>query len=139
MKKSKDTKEAKNGLLRHSIIGSIIGLAVTLILMLVFALTISTGLVAQSLQDSLVVFCVVIGAAAGGLYCAGKQGGGVITAGMLSAVGYIVLVLAVTMLVARRDGQEGVLLKVIIASVAGGTFGGALRLNRKNQKSRLRK
>lgn len=139
MKKRKDTKEVKTGLLRHAAVGAVIGLAVTLLLILVFSLTVSTGLVSQSLQDSLVVFCVVIGTAAGGLYCAGKQGGGVVTAGMLSAVGYIALVLIVTMLVAGRDGQEGILMKVIIAAVAGGTFGGVLRLNRKNQKSRLRK
>lgn len=139
MKKHKEKREERLGLLRRSIIGAVLGLAVTLMLLPFFALMISTGLVAQSLQDSLTVFCVVLGSAAGGLYCAGRQGGGVVTAGALSAVGYILLVLVVTMLAAKKDGQESILLKVIIAAVAGGSFGGVLRLNRKKYKSRLRK
>lgn len=139
MKKSKEKKESKSSLIRHALTGGIFGFLITLVLMPLFALTISRGLVSESLTDSFVVVCVVLGAAGGGVYCAGKQGGGVVTAGAVSAVGYILLVLLITMITAKRGGQEGMLLKVIIASFAGGTFGGVLRLNRKKQKSRLRR
>ncbi|NLV86960.1 MAG: hypothetical protein GX025_07060 [Clostridiales bacterium] len=82
---------------------------------------------------------VIIGSAAGGLYCAGKQGGGVVTAGAASAGSYILLVLLISLMIAKSGERESMILKVMIATVAGGTFGGVLRLNRKKKKSRLRK
>ncbi len=139
MKSIKEKKKPKSDLFKHAFVGSVMGLLISLAVMPLFALIISTGLVQESLADSFVVISVIIGGAAAGLYCAGKQGRAVVTAGAASAASYILLVLLITMMTAKRSGQESMILKVMIASVAGGTFGGVLRLSRKKKKSRLRK
>ena len=138
MKNVKEKQKPKSALLKHALVGGVLGLLISLAVMPILALTISSGLVAESLTDSFVVISVIIGSAAGGLYCAGKQGGGVVTAGAASAGSYILLVLLISLMTAKSGERGSMILKVMIATVAGGTFGGVLRLNRKKKKSRLK-
>jgi hypothetical protein len=92
-----------------------------------------------SLKDVAVLVSVLAGTAVGGVYCASRQGGGVITDGLAASGVYAVLVFLGT-LVLRKGGTEGALtVRILIAAVAGGCFGGVLKLNRKKQKRRLKR
>jgi len=126
-------------LIRHSAAGAVIGLLVTMMAILGFAALMLSGTLPETLLDSLVLVSVIMGATLGGVFCAGRQGRGVITAGLSSAVAYVLLALIGTMLFQKNNEEIALTLRVIIAAVAGGCFGGVLKLHRKRKKSRLRK
>lgn len=134
-------KETGGGLnlIRHAAVGALIGMLVTLLVMLLGSMAMTSKLLPTSIRDLLVLASVIIGTMIGGIYCAKKQGRGVITAGLVTAVVYIILLLLGTMLCVKKGGESSLTLKIIIAAVAGGCFGGVLRLGRKTTKSRLRK
>ena len=62
-----------------------------------------------------------------------------VTAGVVTALAYIALLLLCTMFFRGGDGGPQMIVREMIASVAGGCFGGVLKLHKKTQKSRLRK
>lgn len=130
--------DVKN-LIRHSAAGALIGLLITMIATLVFAALMLSGVLPETLLDSFVLVSVIMGATIGGMFCAARQGRGVITAGLSSAAVYVVLALVGTMLFQKNNDEIALTLRVIIAAVAGGCFGGVLKLHRKRKKSRLRK
>ena len=141
MKKSNKIERAAGtgGLITNAAKGALLGMALTLIAIFVFALLMRTGTLPNTLSDALILAGVVLGSAAGGLYCAGKQGGGVVVAGLTAAAAYTVLALLGTLVFQKNGNETALTLRVIIASVAGGCFGGVLKLHRKNKKSRLRR
>ena len=141
--RKKTIQTGKGGLIFNAVKGAALGYGVSLVMLLVMAALLLGGLFSASLTDSLILVCVLAGATVGGLYCAGKQGGGVVVAGLCAAGFYVLFVLLATLLFKRpevKGSAEGVLtMKVLIASVAGGCFGGVLKLNRKRKKSKLRR
>ncbi|MEG1404194.1 MAG: TIGR04086 family membrane protein [Oscillospiraceae bacterium] len=139
MRKTGENENNQLSLIRYSFIGAAMGILLTLLLIFVFAVIITTGKASPELTDTFVLLSVVAGAALGGAVCAGRQGRGVITAGLATAAVYIAIVLLVTFAMANRSDAPALTLKVIIASVAGGVFGGVLRLNRKKKKTRIKK
>lgn len=126
-------------LIRHSAVGAAIGMLITMMAVMVFAALMLSGTLPETLRDSFVLVSVIMGATLGGVFCAGRQGRGVITAGLSSAVAYVLLVLLGTMLFQKNNDEIALTLRIIIAAVAGGCFGGVLKLHRKRKKSRLRK
>lgn len=141
MKKSNNKERGtdKKGLVKHSIKSALLGLIVTMAFMFIISALMLTGAVPDSLKDTMILVAVVIGATASGLYCASKRGGGVVVAGITAAAAYIILVLLGTILFGKSGDGPALTLKIIIASVAGGCFGGVLKLNKKRKKSRLRR
>ena len=126
-------------LIKHSMLGAIIGMLVTMAALLIFASLMLTGVLPETLRDSFILVTVILGATLSGVLCAGRQGRGVITAGLSSAAAYVVLVLLGTMLFKKNSDEIALTLRIIIAAVAGGCFGGVLKLHRKKKKSRLRR
>ena len=141
MKKGDRRREetGERGLVRDALFGAALALAATLLLLLAFSVLLAKGKAPAELLDDFVIVSVLLGAAAGAFWCAGKRGGGVVTAGTVTALAYILLLLFCTLLFRRGDGGPQMIVKEMIASVAGGCFGGVLRLHKKTQKSRLRK
>jgi len=141
MKKS-NKKEGGTGtkaLLKNAVRGAVFGMILTAAFIFLFSVLMLTGTLPETLSDTLILVAVLLGSILGGLYCAGKQGGGVVTAGLTAAAAYVILVLLGTMLF-RKSGVDGTLtLRVLIAAVAGGCFGGVLKLHRKGKKSKLRR
>lgn len=141
--RKKTIQTGKSGLAVNAAKGAALGFGVSLVLLLVVAALLLGGLFSEALADSLILVCVLVGATVGGLYCAGKQGGGVVVAGLCAAGFYVLFILLGTLLFKRTDikggPQELLTVKVLIASVAGGCFGGVLKLNRKRKKSKLRR
>jgi len=141
MRKSnkKEGGTGKKVFLKNAVRGAALGMIITTVLIFVFSVLMLTGTLPETLIDTFILISVLLGAIVSGLYCAGKQGGGVVTAGLTAAVAYVVLVLLGTMLF-RKSGVDGTLtLRVLIAAVAGGCFGGVLKLHRKGKKSKLRR
>lgn len=141
MKKGKRRREetGERKLTRDAAIGAVIALATTLVLLFVFSVLLAKGAMPAAMLDDLVVVSVLLGAAAGALWCAGKRDSGVVTAGAVTALAYIVLLLVCTLFFRGSEGGPQMIVKEMIASVAGGCFGGVLRLRKKATKSRLRK
>ena len=135
----KDSGVDTKSLIKHSTAGAAIGMLATMMAILVFAALILTGTLPEKLRDTFVLVSVILGATLGGLYCAGRQGGGVVTAGLSSAAVYVLLALMGTLLFGRNSDETVLTLRIIIAASAGGCFGGVLKLHRKKKKSRLRR
>lgn len=138
----KDGNAGGKSLLLDSSVGAVLGMIMTILLIFGVSVLLVSGTVPETMQDSFIIVSVILGSALSGFYCAGKQGSGVITAGVLSAAAYVILLLIGTMMFKSggKSGSETVLtIREIIASVAGGCFGGVLRLHKKSRKSRLRR
>ena len=119
--------------------GAAFAMAVTLALLLLFSALLAKGKAPAALLDDFVLLSVLLGCSCGAYRCAGKQQGGVVTAGVVTALAYIALLLLCTLFLRGGDGGPQMIVREMIASVAGGCFGGVLRLHKKTQKSRLRK
>ncbi|MBP8640693.1 MAG: TIGR04086 family membrane protein [Oscillospiraceae bacterium] len=136
---NKETVSDGKSLIKHSITGAVIGLFATMLALLIIAALMVSGVLPESLRDSFVLVSVMLGATIGGVFCAGRQGRGVITAGLSSAVAYVLLILLGTLAFKRNSDEISLILRIIIAVIVGGVFGGVLKLHRKNKKSHLRR
>ena len=142
MNKTNQKESENKGLIKHSIIGAVLGMLMTIIIIFALSILMMTSKLNESLCDSFVIVSVMLGTTISGLYCAGKQGRGVITAGLLSSLAYIILLLLGTLIFSKNGNNAesaALTIKEIVAAVAGGCFGGVLRLYKKGKKSRLRK
>lgn len=141
MKKTskKETAAGASGLLQNAMKGGVLGLLLTLGLLFVLSALTLAGALPETLRDTFIILAVLLGATLSGLYCAGRQGGGVVVAGLAAAAAYAVLLLLGTMLFRKSGDEPAMTLRLILASVAGGCFGGVLKLNRKHKKSKLRR
>ena len=119
--------------------GAAFAMAVTLALLLLFSTLLAKGKAPAALLDDFVLLSVLLGCSCGAYRCAGKQQGGVVTAGVVTALAYIAPLLLCTLFFRSEGGGPQMIVREMIASVAGGCFGGVLRLHKKTQKSRLRK
>ena len=139
MSNKKENSTGRKGLIKHSAVGAAMGMLLTMAIILIFSVFIASGDIPSSLRDALILVSVILGAMLAGLYCAGKQGGGVVIAGLSSGAAYIVLILAATLLFGKNGGETALTFRIIIATVAGASFGSVLKLHRKKKKSKLRR
>jgi len=126
----------KKSLLGYSVKGAFLGMLITMAIIFVLAAMMQTGVLPVTLRDTLMLVAVILGATASGLYCAGMRGGGVVVAGLTASGPYALLG---TLLFRRSGGEAPISMRIIIAAVAGGCFGGVLKLHRKRKISRLRR
>ena len=100
MKKSnkKERGAGKKSLIQYSVKGAFLGMLITMAIIFILAAFMQTGTIPVSLKDTLILVAVILGATISGLYCAGRQGGGVVVAGLTAAAAYVVLILLGTML-----------------------------------------
>lgn len=122
-----------------AMICALIGLVVTMILLLGFSALMTSGAGLEQLKEQYVIVSVIIGGTVAGARCARKKERGVVTAGLVAGICYILLLIVGALLVPNSDSGAGILLKNTIAALCGGCFGGTLRLYRKNKKSKLRR
>lgn len=139
MSNKKENGAGRKSLIKHSAVSAALGILLTMAAIFVFSVLIASGAIPESLSDTLILVSVILGATLGGLYCAGRQGGGVVIAGLSSAAAYILLILVFTLLFGRKSGETALTFRIIIATVAGASFGAVLKLHRKKKKSKLRR
>jgi len=139
MDKSKVNGTAGIEFIVKSLVCAIMGLALTAILLLGFSLMMLKGAGLQNMAGEYVILSVIIGATFAGLRCAKKRDTGVVTAGFITAVCFILLLLIGSIFTPNSPAGEGILLKNMVAALCGGCFGGTLALYRKNKKSKLRR
>ncbi len=139
MVSTKDGRKVKSGLIMSAAKSAIFGIVITMILLLGISALIIAGVLTMDMADEYVICSVIIGSAIAGWLCAKKMDGGVIKAGLTTAGMYLVIILIGTIFT-QKSGEDGsIVLKVIIATISGGCFGGVLRLYRKTKKSKIRK
>ncbi len=141
MKKSNKIERSagKKSLIRYSVRGAFLGVIITMAIIFILAALMLTGALPESLRDTFILVAVILGATVSGIYCAGRQGGGVVVAGLTAAAFYVVLILLGTLLFRKSSDEAALTMRIIIAAVAGGCFGGVLKLHRKRKKSKLRR
>lgn len=118
---------------------SALGLLVTMLLIFGFSILMSTGAGLLQLESQYIIVSVIIGSIIAGNKCTKNISRGVVTAGFLAGVCYALLLLIVAIIIPKGDYENSILLKNIIAAVCGASFGGTLRLYKKNKKSKLRR
>lgn len=134
-----DIRLGKMEFLAKALICAAIGLLITMLLLLGFSILMSAGAGLIQLEDQYVIISVVIGAAFSGALCVRKKERGVLIAGFLTGVCYILMMLIGALLIPKSGNEGGILLKNTIAALCGGCFGGTLHLYRRNKKSKLRR
>lgn len=122
-----------------SLICAFMGLVLSIILLLGFSVMMTKGAGSQEMTSEYVIVSVIIGATFAGVMCARKRDRGVLTAGFLTAVCFILLLIIGSIFAPNSVEEGGVLLKNMVAALCGGCFGGTLSLYRKNKKSKLRR
>ena len=125
--------------LAKAMVCAAIGVIVTMLMLLGFSALMTSGAGLEQLKVQYVIVSVIVGAIVAGSRCARKKKRGVVTAGFVASVCYILLLIIGALLMPNNDAEGSILLKNIIAAMCGGCFGGTLRLYRKNKKSKLRR
>jgi putative membrane protein (TIGR04086 family) len=131
--------QSKKSLLKRAGLSAATGLVITALVLLVVALLASAGILPADMAEEYVLCAVIIGTTFSGVICAKKTGGAVLVAGLLSAACFLIVVLLGTLFVGGGSGNGALTLKIILAAVVGGCFGGTLRLYRKTKKAKIRK
>lgn len=139
MNKSKVNSVVGIEFIIKSLVCAFMGLVLSMILLLGFSVMMSKGAGAQNMASEYVIVSVIIGSAFAGVRCAKKRETGVVTAGFLTSICYILLLLIGVIFIPSNCAGEGILLKNVVAALCGGCFGGTLALYRKNKKSKLRR
>lgn len=132
----------KNGflqLMKRAGIGTVFGMASAVIVLLALAALTASGAVSLKLAERLTPAAVVAGAAVAGVFTASKKEGGVVTAGLTAGVVFLA-VLTIVMLLTPESEEKGQSYgRLVIAALAGGAFGGVLKIGKKRKKSKLRR
>lgn len=139
MNKSKVDNTSGVDFFIKSLICAFMGLVLSIILLLGFSVMMTKGAGSQDMASEYVIVSVIIGSAFAGVRCARKRNTGVLIAGFLTAICFILLLLIGSVFAPHSVAGEGILLKNMVAALCGGCFGGTLSLYRKNKKSKLRR
>ncbi|HBR09487.1 MAG TPA: TIGR04086 family membrane protein [Clostridiales bacterium] len=118
--------------------GPLTGILFAAIMLYICSLLLSKEIIPSQLMSECVIASVFIGTSVGGAVAARSKREGVLTAGVLT--GLIVLGVIVLATILRPTGKvlSDTMLKMAICTVGGGTFGGAMCLNRSGGKKHKR-
>lgn len=126
-------------LVKKAALGTAVGMLVTLALIFVLSLLTAAGTIGEKLAGRLTLAAALTGSAAAGALTADAEEGGVVKAGLIGGVMYLLILTAILVFM-PEEGEKGQAYgRIIIASIAGGTFGGVLRIGKKRKKSKLRR
>ncbi len=139
MTSTKEKKAGASGLIKTAAKSAVLGIVITVLLLLGISALAVAGIISLDMSDEYVICSVIIGSAVSGATCAKKMGRGVITAGLTAAGVYLVVILIGSIFTVKPANEGTIIIKIIIASMSGGCFGGVLRLYRKTKKSKIRK
>lgn len=130
----------KHGTMGHwYIAGPLTGILVGLLALYGGALLLSGDVLPPTVMGETAVAAVFIGAAAGGIAAAKKRGSGVLAAGAATgAICFAVLALAAVLAPEGRLFSDGCL-RMLICTLGGGAFGGALCIRRGGKRPRKRR
>lgn len=129
-----DRKKGGNTVLQSSAAGAFTGYILTMALLYVLALLICAGTLEEALADELVLCAAFLGATAAAVISAKRRGRGVMTTGLAAGAFFCLMAMVTSFGVSGGTGTGIMVLKLMICSVAGGAFGGALCLNTKRNK-----
>ena len=139
MNRTKEAPMKMKESFRYAAIGGGIGLLVTMVLLIGISTLVVSGVIGMELSDALVICAALAGAAVGGNYSAKRMGRGVVVGGLAAAGVYVAVLVIASIFTANSSSENGLTLKIIIAALCGGAFGGVVRLYRRDKKSKARR
>ncbi len=121
-----ERKKRRGTKLKWYISGPLIGIVVCVLLMLVTALLVEGGTLPPGVLKYLVIACVFLASAAAGTTSALRRGRGALETGLASGGIILFVILIATLIAPGGKIISPMFLKLSVASIAGGAFGGAL-------------
>lgn len=122
----------------YAAIGAVLSILITLALMMAGAWLISSGRIAIIHSCRLVMLCVFLGTLTGTILTVEKQGRGVLTAGLLTSLMYMLLLIIFALAAGVERLFNENLIKMIICCIVGSALGGALLTNKKQGKRKIK-
>lgn len=113
---------------------ALLGMAVTLIALLIFAALIAGEKLPESLMKTLTHCAAILGAITTGIVSARTAGERVLVNAVAAGAVYLLMVLVLCAFICD-DGYGKIIIEKTICALFGSAFGGALCVNRKNKKS----
>lgn len=101
--------------------------------LLLLAVLYGRGVLSSDIMPETVIAAVFLSGTVSGLVCARKKGGGALIAGAVGGLSIAALILIGTIFTQGGRVISPEFLKLAIAALAGGVFGGALLLGRKSK------
>ena len=121
-----ERKKRRGTKLRWYISGPLLGVGVCVVMMLVTALLVESGTLPPGVLEYLVIACVFIATTAAGIASAIRRGRGALETGVAAGGIMLLIILLATLIAPGGKIMSPMFLKLAIASIAGGAFGGAL-------------
>lgn len=133
MEKRDNSKALTKNLFTSCVLGAFAGIILTILLLYLFALLIEREAIPMALGNEAVLVSAFLGATAGSVFAVRRQGRGVMQTGLITGTSYLIIVLLISALHPNGVVLSAMTLKILICSLTGGAFGGALCLNRRRR------
>lgn len=141
MQTNVERKGKKRSRLRWYVFGPALGAVAAAALLYLTAVLLERQILPYSLSGDFVIACLFLGSTAGGAAAAKRRGSAPLPSGLIAGAAIAAAVVIVSLMAQGEGAVSADCLRHVIASVAGGAFGGALCLNRGagKRKKRARK
>lgn len=121
-----ERKKIRGTKMRWYVSGPLFGCVIIIILMYVVSLLVEGGTLPCGILDYMVIACVFLGSIVAGVTSAIQRGRGVIETGMAAGGIIFIAILLATLVIPNGKFIPIMLLKLSIAAIAGGAFGGSV-------------
>lgn len=138
MQTSVERKGKKRSRLRWYVFGPALGAVAAAALLYLTAVLLERQILPYSLSGDFVIACLFLGSTAGGAAAAKRRGSAPLPSGLIAGAAIAAAVVIVSLMAQGEGAVSADCLRHVIASVAGGAFGGALCLNRGGGKRKKR-
>ncbi|MGI6025896.1 MAG: TIGR04086 family membrane protein [Candidatus Scatomorpha sp.] len=118
--------------------GPALGAVAAAALLYLTAVLLERQILPYSLSGDFVIACLFLGSTAGGAAAAKRRGSAPLPSGLIAGAAIAAAVVIVSLMAQGEGAVSADCLRHVIASVAGGAFGGALCLNRGGGKRKKR-
>ena len=137
MRRSERNRGRNSSVIGSGASSALMGYLLTMILLYIMAVLIYAGILDEGLAEEMVLGSAFIGATVSAMISAKRWGSGVITSGLVAGAIFCCMAIVTSIGISGGEGMGIMTLKMVICSLAGGAFGGAMCLNTKrNKKSR---
>ena len=126
--------KTKNTAARRYLMSLLIGLCITAAMLAGVSMLFSAGKIGYDSAGEAVIVVNFVGATLTGIMAVDRKGGGAMKAGLISGGAYMIILLLLGLIFCKGSVSGSEAVRIIICSVCGGAFGGALCLKRGNKK-----
>lgn len=131
-----ETTRGMGKMTKDCALGALIGIIALGIIMALATFAFEAEVISESLMPEVVIGCTFISATIGGIVSSKRHSRGLSAAGVLQGVLLFLPLMIIGSAVCEGAVLGNMTLKILIASIAGGSFGGALCMERGKKKRR---